>query len=227
MSARPLFLAGGTFDRAPRNAAAPSRKTIAALTRAGPRHRVGACRFLQPGTPECRHGLLAARWSGVWAVSAGGKKSYVRRRLGTSVLASRPILDREAPDGASRGAAPSAGCDERPRSADGRIRSGCASRAGRGDARRAGSPRGAPRGALHSLVRDPRRARLSGCAHRQQHPSRPVSWVFGTSRVSLVWLVVFAAILGWVLGLLVSALFRWRTRRRDPAKASGTSDAAR
>ena len=51
-----------------------------------------------------------------------------------------------------------------------------------------------------------------------------VSWVFGTSRVSLVWLVVFAAILGWVLGLLVSALFRWRTRRRDPAQASGTSD---
>jgi uncharacterized integral membrane protein len=53
-----------------------------------------------------------------------------------------------------------------------------------------------------------------------------VSWVFGTSRVSLVWLVVFAAILGWVLGLLVSALFRWRTRRRDPQKSSGKSDAA-
>jgi uncharacterized integral membrane protein len=50
-----------------------------------------------------------------------------------------------------------------------------------------------------------------------------VSWVFGTSRVSLVWLVVFTAILGWVLGLLVSAIFRWRTRRRDPQHASGTS----
>ena len=50
-----------------------------------------------------------------------------------------------------------------------------------------------------------------------------VSWVFGTSRVSLVWLVVFAAILGWVLGLLVSAIFRWRTRRRDPQNASAKS----
>ena len=51
-----------------------------------------------------------------------------------------------------------------------------------------------------------------------------VSWVFGTSLVSLVWLVVFAAVLGWLLGLLVGALFRWRTRRRDPSKASGKSD---
>jgi uncharacterized integral membrane protein len=40
-----------------------------------------------------------------------------------------------------------------------------------------------------------------------------VSWVFGTSRVSLVWLVLFSAILGWLLGLLMSILFRWRTRR--------------
>jgi uncharacterized integral membrane protein len=40
-----------------------------------------------------------------------------------------------------------------------------------------------------------------------------VSWVFGTSRVSLVWLVLFAAILGWLLGLLMSILFRRRTRR--------------
>jgi uncharacterized integral membrane protein len=39
-----------------------------------------------------------------------------------------------------------------------------------------------------------------------------VSWVFGTSHVSLVWLVLFAAILGWLLGLLVTAVFHWRTR---------------
>jgi uncharacterized integral membrane protein len=39
-----------------------------------------------------------------------------------------------------------------------------------------------------------------------------VSWVFGTSHVSLVWLVLFAAILGWLLGILTSAAFRWRTR---------------
>jgi uncharacterized integral membrane protein len=46
-----------------------------------------------------------------------------------------------------------------------------------------------------------------------------VNWVFGTSHVSLVWLVLVAAILGWLLGLLVSARSRWRTRapRRDGA----------
>lgn len=39
-----------------------------------------------------------------------------------------------------------------------------------------------------------------------------VSWVFGTSRVSLVWLVLFAAILGWLLALATSARFHWLTR---------------
>lgn len=40
-----------------------------------------------------------------------------------------------------------------------------------------------------------------------------VSWVFGTSSVSLVWLVLFSAILGLLLGVIIGALFRWRTRR--------------
>jgi uncharacterized integral membrane protein len=39
-----------------------------------------------------------------------------------------------------------------------------------------------------------------------------VNWVFGSSQVSLVWLVLFAAILGWLLGLAATAAFRWRTR---------------
>ena len=39
-----------------------------------------------------------------------------------------------------------------------------------------------------------------------------VYWVFGSSHVSLVWLVLFAAILGWLLGILITAAFRWRTR---------------
>lgn len=39
-----------------------------------------------------------------------------------------------------------------------------------------------------------------------------VSWVFGSSSVSLVWLVIFSAILGLLLGLVLGALFRWRTR---------------
>jgi uncharacterized integral membrane protein len=43
------------------------------------------------------------------------------------------------------------------------------------------------------------------------------NWVLGSSQVSLVWLVLFAAILGWLLGLATSATFHWRTRapRRD------------
>ena len=39
-----------------------------------------------------------------------------------------------------------------------------------------------------------------------------VSWVIGSSSVSLVWLVVFSAILGLLLGMVLGALFRWRTR---------------
>ncbi len=39
-----------------------------------------------------------------------------------------------------------------------------------------------------------------------------VNCVFGSSHVSLVWLVLFAAILGWLLGLATSATFHWRTR---------------
>lgn len=40
-----------------------------------------------------------------------------------------------------------------------------------------------------------------------------VSWVFGASSVSLVWLVLFSAILGLLLGMVIGALFHWRTRR--------------
>jgi uncharacterized integral membrane protein len=39
-----------------------------------------------------------------------------------------------------------------------------------------------------------------------------VNWLVGSSRVSLVWLVLAAAILGWALGLMASARFHWRTR---------------
>jgi uncharacterized integral membrane protein len=48
-----------------------------------------------------------------------------------------------------------------------------------------------------------------------------VSWVFGTSHVSLVWLVLFAAILGWLLGLVATAAFHWRTRA--PRRGGDTS----
>lgn len=41
-----------------------------------------------------------------------------------------------------------------------------------------------------------------------------VGWIFGYSRISLVFLVVFAVLLGWILGIATSILFRLRTRRR-------------
>ncbi len=40
-----------------------------------------------------------------------------------------------------------------------------------------------------------------------------VGWVFGHSRVSLVFLILFAAILGWIVGIATSIIFRRRTRR--------------
>jgi uncharacterized integral membrane protein len=47
-----------------------------------------------------------------------------------------------------------------------------------------------------------------------------VDWLIGSSRVSLVWLVLAAAILGWALGLIASARFHWRTRApRRPRQA--------
>jgi uncharacterized integral membrane protein len=39
-----------------------------------------------------------------------------------------------------------------------------------------------------------------------------ISWVVGSSSVSLVWLVIFSVVLGLVLGMVLGALFRWRTR---------------
>ena len=44
-----------------------------------------------------------------------------------------------------------------------------------------------------------------------------VSWLFGTSLVSLVWLVLAAAILGWLLGLVTNAALNRRTRAPRPA----------
>ena len=48
-----------------------------------------------------------------------------------------------------------------------------------------------------------------------------VNWLFGSSHVSLVWLVLFATILGWLLGLVATAAFHWRTRA--PRRDGGTS----
>jgi uncharacterized integral membrane protein len=39
-----------------------------------------------------------------------------------------------------------------------------------------------------------------------------VSWVIGSSHVSLVWMVLAAVVLGWLLGILTAAALHRRTR---------------
>jgi len=41
-----------------------------------------------------------------------------------------------------------------------------------------------------------------------------VGWIVGHSHVSLVYLVLFAVVLGWLLGIATSIAFRRRLRRR-------------
>ena len=41
-----------------------------------------------------------------------------------------------------------------------------------------------------------------------------LSWVVGTSHASLVWIILAVAVLGWLLGIFTSVVFRSRTRRR-------------
>jgi uncharacterized integral membrane protein len=41
-----------------------------------------------------------------------------------------------------------------------------------------------------------------------------LDWVVGSTRASLVWIVLAAAIFGWVAGLVTGVLFRHSTRRR-------------
>jgi len=41
-----------------------------------------------------------------------------------------------------------------------------------------------------------------------------MSWVFGSTHQSLVWIILATAILGWLLGIATSVIFRFRTRRK-------------
>jgi uncharacterized integral membrane protein len=41
-----------------------------------------------------------------------------------------------------------------------------------------------------------------------------VDWVVGSAHASLVWIILAAAVLGWLLGIATSVVFRHRTRRR-------------
>jgi len=40
-----------------------------------------------------------------------------------------------------------------------------------------------------------------------------LDWVFGSTRASLVWIILAATVLGWLLGIATSILLRFRTRR--------------
>ena len=42
----------------------------------------------------------------------------------------------------------------------------------------------------------------------------PISWVVGSSKASLVWIIIVSALLGWLAGVVTSLLFHRRTRRR-------------
>jgi uncharacterized integral membrane protein len=41
-----------------------------------------------------------------------------------------------------------------------------------------------------------------------------LSWVFGSGEVSIVWIIVVSAILGWLVGIVTGALIRHSTRGR-------------
>jgi uncharacterized integral membrane protein len=40
-----------------------------------------------------------------------------------------------------------------------------------------------------------------------------LSWAFGSTHASLVWIILAAAVLGWLLGITTAVVFRFRTRR--------------
>ena len=42
-----------------------------------------------------------------------------------------------------------------------------------------------------------------------------VSWAFGATRASLVWIILATAVIGWLLGIATAFTFRRRTRRRS------------
>jgi uncharacterized integral membrane protein len=53
-----------------------------------------------------------------------------------------------------------------------------------------------------------------------------LSWVTGSGHASLVWIILASAVLGWLLGIVTSVIFRLRTRRRrrptaDPDPSNG------
>jgi uncharacterized integral membrane protein len=42
-----------------------------------------------------------------------------------------------------------------------------------------------------------------------------LDWAFGSTHASLVWIILAAAVLGWLLGISTAVVLRYRTRRRN------------
>jgi len=40
-----------------------------------------------------------------------------------------------------------------------------------------------------------------------------LSWAFDSTHASLVWIILAAAVIGWLLGITTAVVFRFRTRR--------------
>ncbi|MGZ4419369.1 MAG: hypothetical protein ACXVRV_14515 [Gaiellaceae bacterium] len=40
-----------------------------------------------------------------------------------------------------------------------------------------------------------------------------LSWAFGSTHASLVWIILATAVIGWLLGITTAVVFRLRTRR--------------
>ena len=40
-----------------------------------------------------------------------------------------------------------------------------------------------------------------------------LDWAVGSTRASLVWIILVAAVVGWLLGITTAIVFRYRTRR--------------
>jgi uncharacterized integral membrane protein len=51
-----------------------------------------------------------------------------------------------------------------------------------------------------------------------------LNWVVGTSHASLVWIIIAVVVLGWLLGIATSAVFRLRTRRRRGTEPQSPGD---
>lgn len=49
-----------------------------------------------------------------------------------------------------------------------------------------------------------------------------LSWVAGSGHASLVWIILASTVLGWLLGMVTSIVFRLRTRRRSPLTSGRT-----